>query len=937
MDDKGRAQVGKVKKVLALVATAAVAAGGLVLGISEVADAAKVANPGNATLSFDSGTLQIRDEVFEAGSSEDQVVAGVTVQANGSYTVNSLSFPPIPPIDGPIGDINVTISLLSGSGNVNPLTGVMSLNLSIRIDIDGNGVGGDCKVSPINISASTSQSGGVAYNPTNGRVTLADHTFSVPGASGCSTFPINVNNEINSQLGLPSPSGQNHAVFSGGFSPILNRALVASFSATPAAGPAPLVVAFDASSTFHTRPISSYQWDFDGNGTFDQTTAGPTTGTTYTTAGSRTVRLRVTDADGDTADTTRLVVVGPPAPDLVIDKSGDPNVTVGSTTDFTLQVSNVGGAATSGTTTVTDTLPGGLSYSSFAGTGWTCGAAAQVVTCTSTDVVPAFTGTFPPLTVTALADGTVADVTVTNSASVTTDGEIFTGSSDSSDIELIPNGIDLQVTKVHDEDDGLFVGQRATYVISVENIGTVAAENTIQLTDELPEGADLFSVSGGLDWLCSHSAGVVTCTTNQDVGPGESLDDVRIRVTLTPAVTSPLSNTATVSVDGESNEANNSGTDTGEVLGYEVDYEIFKAQLGDLIVGEPGTYGIGVKNVGTATGGGPVTVVDELPTGITYVGFSGDGWDCGAVGQTVTCTHPGGVEGGDLLPGITLQVAVGPAAVPSVTNTATVSGAGDVNADNDAASHTSTVREPIADLTISKTHQGNFVTGSNGTYTIEVRNLAVERADGPTTVVDTLPAGVTYVSAGGTGWSCDPTALPQVTCTYAGSIAGLDSAPPISLVVFAPDGAPATVTNQVTVANAHDVDTSDNGTSDPTRIDRRAVTPTTLEADAIVLRLNVMLLPRVSISVLNAPYAVLTSDGQPVPGKLVTFRVLNRSAVLCSAVTDADGVATCPGDLVVYLQTLTSLRYHADFDGDVDYAPAHDEAAIIHLNGLRII
>ncbi|HJR27000.1 MAG TPA: PKD domain-containing protein, partial [Acidimicrobiales bacterium] len=898
---------------------------------------AKVANPGSAQLRFDSGTLQIRDEVFDAGSADEQVVANVTVQANGGFTVNSLSFPPIPPIDGPLGDVNISIEFHEGSGNVNPLNGAMTLGFRITIHADGGGVGSNCRIPNIQINSSTAASGGVPYNHANGRVTLADHTFSVPEATGCSTFPVNVNDEINDELGLPSPSGQNHAVFSGFFTPILNRALVASFSATPQAGPAPLEVAFDASSTFHTRPITSYQWDFDGNGTFDQSTASPTTSTTYTTAGTRTVRLRVTDADGDIAETTRQVVVGPPAPDVVIEKTGDPNVIVGDTTDFTIQVDNVGGAATSGTTTVTDTLPGGLSFDSASGTGWSCGATGPVVTCTSTEVVPAFTGSFPDLTITAVADGTTADVTVTNTAAVTTDGELFLGSSDTADILLIPEGIDLQVTKVHDEDDGLFVGQRATYVISVENIGTEPAEQLVQLTDDLPDGVDVVSVSGGLDWVCSHALDVVSCFTDQDVAPGGSLDDVRIRVELTTDVVSPLSNTASVTVDGESNAANNSDTDTGEVLGYEVDYEIFKAQLGDLVVGEPGTYGIGVQNIGTATGGGTVTVVDELPAGITYVGFSADDWSCGAVDQTVTCTHPGGVEGGDLLPGITLQVAVDEAALPGVTNTATVSGAGDVNEANDSASHTSTVRRPVADLTISKSHVGNFETGSNGSYTITVRNLAVERADGPTTVVDSLPAGVGFVSATGTGWVCDASALPQVTCTYADPIAGLDSAPPITLVVSVPDGAPEIVTNQVAVSNAADSDTSDNGAADPTRIDRRAQAPTTLEADAIVLRLNVIPLPRISISVLNAPYAVLTSDGEPVPGKLVTFRTLNGSAVLCSAVTDADGVATCPGDLATYLATLTSLRYHADFDGDFDHAAAHDEAAIIHLNGLKLL
>lgn len=921
-----------LKKVCALMATAAVAAGGLVLATSGVAEAAKVANPGNVNFVFDSGFLQIRDETFETGGGGDQVVAHSTVAANGSFTINSLTFPPIPPVDGPLGDVNISIQFHSGSGNVNPLTGAMNIAFVITIHADGTGLGSDCRIPNISINASTGASGGVPYNPANGTVTVADHTFSVPGATGCSTFPINVNNEINNELGLPSPSGQNHAVFGGHASPILTRALVASFTATPQSGPAPLNVAFDASASTHTRPITNHQWDFDGNGTFDLSTgAVPVANTTYTTAGTRAVKLRITDQDGDTAESTLSVVVGPPRPDVVIDKSGQENVIVGDTTDFILEVTNVGGAATSGTTTVTDTLPAGLTYQSSTGTGWSCGAALQVVTCTSTDVIAAFGGGFPDLTITALADGSVADQTVTNTAGVTTDDELFTGSSDSTDILLIPEGIDLDIDKVHDPDDGLFVGQRATYVISVENIGTVPAEDTVHVRDELPAGAAFFSVSGGLDWLCSHSAGVVDCFSNEDVDPDEALDDIRIRVTLTPDVTSPLSNTATVEVEGESNVNNDSATDTGEVLGFAVDYDIFKAQLGDLVVGEPGIYGIGVQNVGTATGGGTVTVTDELPTGITYAGFTGDSWSCGAVGQTVTCTHPGGVEGGDLLPGITLNVAVDEAAIPSVTNTATVSGAGDANSVNDSASHTSTVRQPQGDLTISKTHEGNFVTQADGVWTITVRNLAAERAEGPTTVVDALPAGVTFVGAGGVGWSC-AAALPIVTCTYAADIPGLASAPALAVIVNPPDGAPEIVTNVAQVSNATDTNANNDGTVDPTRIDRRSTATTTIEADAIVLRVN--LLP-VSISVLNAPYATLRSGGTPLPGKLVTFRTAN-GGLICTATTDSQGVATCGVGVPVLLGMITQARYTATFAGDFDYASSQDEGAILQVQGLRI-
>jgi hypothetical protein len=61
-------------------------------------------------------------------------------------------------------------------------------------------------------------------------------------------------------------------------------------------------VTFDASSSFDPDgQIVKYEWDFNGDGIFDQTTTTPTTTYTYTTSGTRTVTVRATDNEGATA------------------------------------------------------------------------------------------------------------------------------------------------------------------------------------------------------------------------------------------------------------------------------------------------------------------------------------------------------------------------------------------------------------------------------------------------------------------------------------------------------------------------------------------------------------------------------------------------------------------------------------------------------------
>jgi glucose/arabinose dehydrogenase len=120
-----------------------------------------------------------------------------------------------------------------------------------------------------------------------------------------------------------------------------NQAPTARAIASPTSGTAPLTVAFDGrgSTDPEGRPLT-YSWDLDGNGTFGDAT-GATATYTYTTSGSYTARLRVTDDQGATGTTSVLVTVGNTPPQAVIDtpassltwKVGDPISYSGHATD----------------------------------------------------------------------------------------------------------------------------------------------------------------------------------------------------------------------------------------------------------------------------------------------------------------------------------------------------------------------------------------------------------------------------------------------------------------------------------------------------------------------------------------------------------------------------------------------------------------------------
>ena len=90
--------------------------------------------------------------------------------------------------------------------------------------------------------------------------------------------------------------------------PPANSAPLASFTANPASGSAPLTVQLDASvSTDTGGSIASYAWNFSDNSAAG---SGVTTSHVFQTTGTYTVTLTVTDNGGATGSTTRQVSIG---------------------------------------------------------------------------------------------------------------------------------------------------------------------------------------------------------------------------------------------------------------------------------------------------------------------------------------------------------------------------------------------------------------------------------------------------------------------------------------------------------------------------------------------------------------------------------------------------------------------------------------------------
>jgi uncharacterized repeat protein (TIGR01451 family) len=172
-----------------------------------------------------------------------------------------------------------------------------------------------------------------------------------------------------------------------------------------------------------------------------------------------------------------------PVADLAITKSHSGNFSAGTNGVFTLNVTNNGPSSTSGTIKVTDTLPTGLTYISATGTGWTCSAAGQVVTCTNPTIL-ASGASAPAITLT-VSVGAAAYPSVTNTATVSSGAfdNISSNNTASNVVAVIQTS--LTIVKSASPGPNVNSGQVVTYTITIANTGAGTATNAA-VTDSVP-------------------------------------------------------------------------------------------------------------------------------------------------------------------------------------------------------------------------------------------------------------------------------------------------------------------------------------------------------------------------------------------------------------------------------------------------------------------
>jgi uncharacterized repeat protein (TIGR01451 family) len=391
--------------------------------------------------------------------------------------------------------------------------------------------------------------------------------------------------------------------------------------------------------------------------------------------------------------------------DLAITKSvdGASHIAGGAPFDYTITVDNLGprDAEPTDITTVTDVLPAGLSFVDFPAN---CSPSGQTLTCV---IDPADLQVADPavaITVTVAAGPDADSGTYTNVAFVNTpddpaclgegcvpvcDPQAENNNVDCVDTNVVRDAV-LTIDKI-DDVDNVHPGGTYAYNITVANDGPSSFQPNMTMTDDLPAGLVLVSVTAASPWTCLTTDPIV-CTYGESLQPNTSTPVITITVQLdsTYLGDSVINTAQAIATIDPSHAVTTMDTETTPVI-RTADLSIDKSiSANPALIGGTVDWVLVVSNHGpdTATN---VVISDVLPAEFTVASVSASGVSCTNTTQTVQCTTATLANGATVSVTVTANV-IGPISA-LVTNTATV---GSGSADPILTDNTDSASVPVA-------------------------------------------------------------------------------------------------------------------------------------------------------------------------------------------------------------------------------------------------
>jgi uncharacterized repeat protein (TIGR01451 family) len=290
------------------------------------------------------------------------------------------------------------------------------------------------------------------------------------------------------------------------------------------------------------NPNTSYSLPARGSLTLKYTANVPNVVGSYTNSATTTA------GSSTTAPVTATVSVG--ISDLTLTKTHTGNFTVGSPASYTLTVNNIGTAPSTGTVTVTDTLPTGLTIPNGTVTliganaaNWSCLAASNVITCNSTTAIA--TGGNSTFNLTGIQVGAAATPSVTNNAVVAGGSEVNVSNNTATDLTnvTVPPTIDLDGNDSSGANANDF---NTSYTLGGSAIKIVDANNSTETLDTVITDTDSTQLSKA----------VITLTNNPAiVGDALSINATALSVIAAGAITADTSVPNQITLNGNANLA----------------------------------------------------------------------------------------------------------------------------------------------------------------------------------------------------------------------------------------------------------------------------------------------------------------------------------------------------------------------------------------------
>jgi large repetitive protein len=457
------------------------------------------------------------------------------------------------------------------------------------------------------------------------------------------------------------------------------------------------------------------------------------------------------------------------------------------------------------------------------------------------------------------------------------------------------NTADLAVTKTVDN-PAPNVGDTITFTVTVSNNGPDAATQ-VEVTDTFPTaGLQIVGTPTVSQGTYDSATGVWDIGTVL-AGGGNAQTLAIQALVLAPAVnTIPVAQTNTAEISNAAEpdpNLSNNRDDATETPKY-ADLGVKKTTSNPTPnVGSTVTYTVSLFNLGTSATTG-VKLTDSFPANVTYVTHSTASgtfdpatgiWDVGTVPLTATVSNP---------LTLTIDVTADTASTGFNIVTITDSDVWDPNTRNNSAKTPTTGQE--ADLIMSKTvNDASPNVGNTLTYTLTIDNTGPSLADN-VVVTDTIPAGITFVSASN-GGTYDA-ATREVTWSLGDDFPLGQTQLTVQATVDTPtSGTIPAIVNTATVTSTTTDPNPDNNTDD------KEIVP--LQTDLAVFKVVSDSTPNVGDSI---TYTISAANfGPDAATNVVVSDVLPVGVTFVSA-TESIGTATYDADARTVTWTIGTLN-----------------------------